>query len=114
MKMKLVLALVAESKTEKITEAVREAGGTGATILTNARGEGLNPKKTFLGLDMTSTRDLLIFLVAEKDARMILETISEVGGFDTESGSGIAFEISVDDVVGLETQLPTLLERMRE
>lgn len=112
MKMKMVLALVNESKTEAIVEAVREAGGTGATILTNARGEGLNPRKSFLGLDLTSSRDLLIFLVAEKDARSILETISNVGEFETESGSGIAFVISVDDVVGLESQMPTLLEKM--
>lgn len=52
MNFKLILALVDQTKVDPILKAAREAGATGATVITSARGEGLVPKKTFLGLDL--------------------------------------------------------------
>ena len=50
MRFKLLIALVADDKTDEIMRVAREAGATGATVVGDARGEGLNPKKTFFGL----------------------------------------------------------------
>ncbi|HEY9163350.1 MAG TPA: P-II family nitrogen regulator [Magnetovibrio sp.] len=112
MKMKMIMALVKDEITQTIIDAAREAGATGATVITSAQGEGLKPEKTFLGLDLASQRDIVILLVAEPKAREILETIAKAGKFDEEPGSGIACQIALEDVVGLTSQLPTLIHEV--
>ena len=49
MRFKLILAFVEESKTDIVLDAARDAGATGATVINNARGQGLNQKRTFFG-----------------------------------------------------------------
>ena len=100
MQMKLIVALVPDDKAAHIIDAAREAGATGATVITSVRGEGLKPQKTFLGLELTSMRDVVLFLVAEPRARKILERIRDVGQFETEPGAGVAFQIAIEDAVG--------------
>ncbi|MCB2099328.1 MAG: P-II family nitrogen regulator [Rhodobacterales bacterium] len=114
MNMKLIMALVDDHLTERVIEAARKAGATGSTVITSARGEGLTPQKTFLGLDLTVARDVLLFLVAAPRAREILETIASEGGFDDAAGSGIAFVLGIDDAVGMSTQLPTIKHEIEE
>ncbi len=53
-------------------------------------------------------------LVVEARAREILETIAAAGKFDEEPGAGIAFEIAIEDAVGLKTQTATLLKEIEE
>ena len=114
MDLKMIMALVADEKTETVMEAAREAGATGATVITSVRGEGLQPVKTFLGLEVTSQRDILLFLVAAPLAREILETIATAGHFDDEPGSGIAFQVGIEDAVGLSTQAGAILQEIEE
>ncbi len=112
MRMKLVIALVAEDNTDAVIDAARAGGATGATVITNVRGEGLRPEKTFFGLGLESRRDILLFLVVETRARDILERIRDAGRFETEHGAGIAFQVDIEDAVGLTTQLPTIREEL--
>ncbi len=112
MNLKLIMALVSDEKTDAVIDAARDAGATGATVITSGRGEGLKPEKTFLGLDLAAHRDVLLFLVAEPRAREILETIAKAGRFDEEPGSGIAFQLAIEDAEGLKTQAPKLLEEI--
>ena len=114
MKMALVVALVSDDKTTDVIDAARAGGATGDTIISGVRGEGLRPEKTFLGLDLTARRDMVLFLVAEQRARDILERIAEAGGMDREHGDGVAFQIAIEDAVGLSTQLPRLMEELEE
>ena len=114
MKFKLLMALVDDSHTDRILDAARQAGATGATVITSARGEGLVPEKTFMGLNLTGQRDLILFLVAEQLSREILEKIAVVGRFNEEQGAGIAFQIEIEDAVGLKTQLKTLTEDIED
>lgn len=108
MRFKLILAFVEESKTDIVLDAARDAGATGATVINNARGQGLNQKRTFFGLTLEVQKDVLLFVVEEHLARHILERISEVGEFDQESGQGIAVQIDVEDAVGVAHQVETL------
>ncbi len=110
MRLKLIVALVSDRKTDVVVQAARDAGATGATIVTSVRGEGLTPGKTFLGLELEAIRDIVLFLVVEPRAREILERIRDAAHFDSEHGSGIAFQIDVEDAVGMITQLPTIYE----
>ena len=112
MNLKLVVALVSDDKTDAVVDAAREAGATGATVITACRGEGLRPGKTFLGLELSAQRDVVFFLVVEPKAREILETIAVAGNFDEEPGAGIAFQIGIEDAVGLRSQAEALLKEI--
>lgn len=114
MRFKLIMALVDDDYTEDILVAAREAGATGCSVITSARGEGLKREKTFLGLDLTGARDIILFLVAEPLSRAILETIAAAGQFDDRPGSGIAFQIAIEDAVGLSSQMETLSQEIEE
>ena len=108
MHFKLILAFVEDSKTEAVMHAAREAGATGCTLISNARGEGLKEHKTFLGLTLASQRDVLMLLVEEHLSRHILEHIAEVGEFDSKPGTGIAVTVDVEDAVGVLHQAKEL------
>ena len=114
MKLKLIMAFVPDEKTDEVIEAARNGGATGATVITGVRGEGLNPGKTFLGLDLAAQRDAVLILVADTKAREILELVGEVAGFDQESGAGVAIQLSIDDAVGMSTQAATILHEVEE
>jgi hypothetical protein len=53
---------------------------------------------------------VLLFLVEEHLSRCILETIGEVGEFDSGPGTGIAFQIDVEDAVGVAHQVEQLVQ----
>ena len=114
MRMKLIVVLAPDGKTDTIIDAAREGGATGATVITSVRGEGLKPEKTFLGLEITARRDVLLFLVVEERSQKILERIRDVGRFDEEPGAGVAFQIAIEDVVGLTTQLPIIMKEVED
>ena len=114
MHFKLIIALVEDDEAEAVMEAAREAGATGVTVIPSARGEGVEKEKTFLGLTLTTQRDVLMFLVEEHMSRRILETIAEVGKFKSKRGAGIAFQIDVEDAVGVAHQIQTLSETVEE
>ncbi|VAW76484.1 Putative regulatory protein, P-II family [hydrothermal vent metagenome] len=114
MHFKLIIAFVEDTKTDKVMDAARGAGATGATVIGNARGEGMVKSKTFLGLSLETQRDVLLFLVEEHLSRHILETVCKVGSFDDTPGTGIAFQIDVEDAVGVQHQVMELVDRVEE
>ena len=114
MRFKLIIALVNDDVTDAILTASRDAGATGATVINNARGEGIKQTKTFFGLTLETQRDVLMLLVEEHLSREVLEKISEVGEFDESPGSGIAFQIDVEDAVGVSHQIKELTETIEE
>lgn len=109
MHFKLIIAFIDDTKSDTVMDAARAAGATGATIISNARGEGLEKSKTFFGLSLETHRDVLLFLVEEHLSRQILERISEVGNFDKGAGEGIAIQIDVEDAVGVAHQVEKLV-----
>lgn len=110
MHFKLIVVFVEDTKTEDIITAARDAGATGCTIVTNARGEGYEAPKSFLGLTLSSQRDVVLMLVEQHLSREILEQIGEVGRFDEEPGTGIAIQIDVEDAVGVLSQAERIVE----
>ena len=114
MHFKLIIALVEDEKTDAIMHAARTAGATGATILNQVRGEGINTTKTFFGLELETQRDMLMFLVEEHLSRDILEHIAAIGKFEDNPGAGIAFQIDVEDAVGVSRQISKLHEAVED
>jgi nitrogen regulatory protein PII len=114
MHFKLIVVMVEDAKTDAVLDAAREAGATGATVLNQARGEGLKPAKTFFGLSVESQRDVLLMLVEEHLSRHILETISKVGEFDDTPGTGIAIQVDVEDALGVRHQIEALTDAVED
>ena len=114
MHFKLIIALVADVKTHAVMEAARTAGATGATVINQVRGEGVKVSKTFFGLELEAQRDMLLFLVEEHLCRHILEHIADIGRFDEGPGAGIAFQIDVEDIVGVNLQISKLHEAVED
>lgn len=114
MKFKMIIALVSDDKTEAIIEAGRQEGATGSTTITNARGEGLKHKKTFFGLTLEGQRDVVMFLVEEHLSRRILEAICSAGRFKEEKGAGVAFQVDIEDAVGLEHQIENIQREIED
>ncbi len=106
MRFKMILASVKPALTDKIVDAAKDAGATGATIIP-ARGTGIHEAKTFFGLTLEAQTDIIMFLLAENMVDAILKVIGETGQFD-KPGTGIAFVMPVDQVIGLESQMDKL------
>ena len=114
MHFKLIITFIDDHHTKAVVQAARDKGATGATIITSARGEGLEESTTFLGLTLESQRDVVLFLVEEHMSRDILEYIAEVGEFDDKPGTGIAIQIDVEDAVGVVHQIMTLSDAVED
>ncbi len=114
MRFKLIIVLVEDDKTNLVLDSSRKAGATGATVINNARGEGIEQTKTFFGLSLETQRDVVLLLVEEHMARKILEKIAEVAEFDEKPGTGIAFQIDVEDAIGVRHQISDLTKVIEE
>ena len=114
MHFKLIVTLIEDTKTKAVLEAARDAGATGSTVINQARGEGIEKSKTFFGLNLEISRDMILLLVEEHLSRAILEKIAAVGEFDAKPGTGIAFQIDVEDAVGVSHQIEELTHVVEE
>ncbi len=112
MKFKVILASVKADITDKVVDAAKSSGATGATIIP-ARGTGIREAKTFFGLSLEAQTDIIMFLVEEHIAPIVLEAIAKAGKFD-QPGTGIAFMIAVENVVGLESQIERFKQDVRD
>lgn len=108
MKFKLIVVMTGDDLTERAIDTARAHGATGATVITSARGEGLTPQKTFLGLSVSGRRDIVLLLVEEHRSRQILEAVGAECGFEAEPGAGVAFQIDIEDAIGLRGQMETI------
>ena len=57
---------------------------------------------------------MLMFLVEEHMSRQILESISAIGKFEDGPGTGIAFQLDVEDAVGVARQISKLQEAVED
>lgn len=114
MRFKLIIAFVDDDKTAQVLQSARDSGAMGATVVTSARGEGRKPTRTFFGLSLNVQRDVLLFLVEQHLSREILENIGKVAELDTTPGTGIAFQVDVEDAVGVAHQIEQLTQVLED
>ena len=114
MHFKLIAVFLESSETESVLNAAREAGATGSTVISQARGEGAEKSRTFFGLTLEAQRDVILLLVEEHLCRSILETIARVGHFDERTGTGIAIQLDVEDAVGISHQMRKLADAVEK
>ena len=114
MHFKLIIIMVEDERTQKVLDAARTAGATGCTVLNQARGVGVKPTKTFLGRSIDSQVDVIMLLAEEHMSREIMETVAIAGEFDETPGTGIAFQIDVEDAIGVRHQIEALAEAVED
>jgi nitrogen regulatory protein PII len=114
MHFKLIIIMAEDERTQALISAAREAGATGCTVLNQARGEGIHPTRTFLGLSMDSQVDVILMLAEEHMAREIMEHVADAGEFESSPGAGIAFQIDVEDAIGVKSQIAALAEAVED
>ncbi len=112
MKFKIIMAFVKPHVTDQIVDAAKEAGATGATIIP-ARGTGIHEAKSFFGLSIVNHTDIVVFLVEAHIVDELLKAIHTAGKFD-EPGTGIAFVVPIEHVIGLESQMQKFREQARD
>lgn len=111
MEFKLLMVFIDDSRTDAVMKASREAGATGATIVSAARGQGLNPRKGLFGLEILDPRDVILVLVEARRSARILAAIETAGGLDDSLETGIALEIDVAKAVGLSEHIAALAQQ---
>jgi nitrogen regulatory protein P-II 1 len=112
MQFKLIMALVKEDLTDGVIKAMKEAGATGATIVP-ARGTGIHEAKSFFGLNLEAQTEILLFLVEEHVVERLMEVLQESCRFD-KPGTGIAFVLPIEHVLGLESQMEKFRKQARD
>ncbi len=112
MKFKVILASVKTNITDTVVDAAKAAGATGATVIP-ARGTGIREAKTFFGLSLEAPTDIIMFLLEEHVVQQVLKAIAAAGRFQ-DPGTGIAFVLPVENVIGLESQIARFKEEVRE
>ncbi len=57
---------------------------------------------------------MVLLLVEEHLSRPILEKIAEACSFDATPGTGIAFQLDIEDAVGLASQIGTISSEIED
>ena len=99
---KCIVAMVKPDLTDKVVDAAKAAGATGATII-DAAGTGAREAKTFFGLSLDVRTEVVLLLVKEDTVTPVLDAIYHAGRFH-EPGTGIAFVLAVEAAIGFESQ----------
>lgn len=110
MRFKLIISAVKTDVTDRVVDAAKAVGATGATIIPS-HGTGVHEAKTFFGLSLEAQTDAIMFLLEEHLVEPVLKAIYEAGHFK-RPGTGIAFVLPVDQVVGLESQVESFKRRL--
>ncbi|MCL7943243.1 P-II family nitrogen regulator [Marinobacter sp. ATCH36] len=112
MDFKLLMAFVDEDKTDKVLDASRSAGATGATIITNARGQGLKKTIGIFGLEILSPRDVLLILVEARRIDTVMAAVRKAGKLDESLSTGIAIVLDVEQAIGLSDHIDLLAQKV--
>ena len=111
MNFKLIMVFVDIDKTDKLLDVARDAGATGATIISSARGVGLNKTIGIFGLELLNPRDVILVLVEERRAAHVLDELVRVGGLDEKLDTGIAIMLDVEKALGLTEHIKKLKQQ---
>jgi len=114
MHFKLIIIMSEDRRTQDVLDAARNAGATGCTVLNQARGEGVTPTRSFLGLCIECQVDVIMLLAEEHMSREIMEKVAVAGEFDETPGTGIAFQVDVEDAIGVRHQIEALTGEVEE
>ena len=100
----LIVTIVPKGGAEKVMRASQKAGAEGGTIL-YGRGIGVHETRRILGMPIEPEKEILLTVVPCGPSETVLESIVRAAHLDTP-GTGIAFRVRLDKVVGICHQEP--------
>ncbi len=95
----LIIAVVNQKYTDKVLDASRGAGATGATIL-HTRSINNKQAEQLIGTSFKQETDTIALLTSYEYKAKIMEAIREVAGLKTDGGA-VLFSLPVDSLVGI-------------
>ena len=100
---KCIVGIVERGKADKIVEAAKKAGASGATIF-YGRGTGESEVKKFLNVNIEASKEVILILSEKVQLRDIM-TAMVIAGKLKEPGKGIIFTVPIDNLIGLHHRL---------
>lgn len=100
---KVIFAALKPDVTDRVVDAAKACGISGATIVPG-RGTGMHDAKTFLGLTLEMQTDVVIFLAEEALIQPVMKAIHTAGRLD-EHGTGVVFVLDVEQVAGIKEEI---------
>ena len=101
--MKALYIIANAGFSDEITEIIRAAGATGATIV-HARGEGSH-HHSFMGITLDHEQEIVISITEKHIAEKIMADIKEKAGWATDV-HGICYMMPVERIIGLRRPEP--------
>ena len=104
-----ILCIVNNGFSETAMDAAKACGARGGTIL-HGRGTISKEAEKFFNITVQPEKEIVMILVDEKIKDNILKALYNAVGTNTPA-QGIAFSLPVDDVVGIDKELPKIEEK---
>ncbi len=111
MEFKLVLVFVSEDCADRVLDAARAAGATGATVIGQAQGQGLKRQYGLFGLEVMGFRTVLMILVEARRVKDVMDAVTKAGNLDESAETGIAIELDVASATGLRGHIEELARK---
>ena len=100
---KMIVAIVKRGFSDPLMEAAKKAGAEGGTIF-NGRGTGVNEQKSIFGMPLQPEKEIIMIIVKSSITDRVLHSIHDAGKLGRR-GTGIAFVMPIDRVVGINHPL---------
>lgn len=97
----MIMCVVNAGFSELVMDAAKEEGARGGTVI-HARGTANKEAEQFFHIAIQPDKDIVIILVSTEIKDKVLHAIYKNAGLKSE-GSGIAFSLPVDEVVGISS-----------
>jgi len=95
----LLVVICNQGYSDQVMEVARPKGAGGGTVI-HSQGTGRKNAEQFLGIKLTSEKDILLSVVKTKQKKEIMETIMKEVGLGT-AAKAICFSLPVTDTAGL-------------
>lgn len=96
---RLIVAIVERGKADKVVEAAKKSGATGATIF-YGRGTGESEVKRFLNVHIEASKEIILIISEVQKLKNIMTAMVETGKLE-EPGTGIIFTLPIENLIGL-------------
>lgn len=108
MRRKLLVVTVEAAQTDRVIAAARHAGASGATLIHQARGEGIRGLNQLMALSLEASRDVILVIVTQSQLADVTDAIAAMAALDDTPGTGVLFQLNIEDAVGLSDSPETL------
>ena len=108
MEYEVIFCVVNAGYSDLVMDAAKEVGARGGTVI-NAKGTANREAEQFFKIAIQPEKEIVMILVPKEIKDDVLHAIYKHAGLKSE-GSGIAFSMPVNQVVGLSPITPVAVE----